>query len=327
MYSLGLTASGTLYVHRRINTRDVAIAPIDLQAGTFLRPPTGFKQGFGAGAQNPAWSPDGKHLAYPVDCRDGCVAIRSVATGEMRRVGATLTESRVVDWSSDGQSLLMKSRDATGRDGVFRIDVASGQAAPIFLSDGLSVVAHWSPDGRKIYFNRRGMFVERDLTTGTERDVSDDTGELFGALSPDGRYFAVARADRVANTTSLLLVPVNGGQTREVLRLMPPEGLFRPGEGAWTPDSAALIVQKHTGSRWELWFVPVTGAPPRKLAIDPAIWREGIAVSTSGAVRVFQGDGAFSLSPDGRTAAVVIGRAVNEVWALENFMPAPTRSR
>ena len=39
-----------------------------------------------ARARKPAWSPDGKYLAYPVACNNGCVAVRSVATGQVRRV-------------------------------------------------------------------------------------------------------------------------------------------------------------------------------------------------------------------------------------------------
>jgi Tol biopolymer transport system component len=322
--SLGLTASGALYVHKRISTRDMAIVPIDLEAGKLLGPPVSFTQGFLEGARNPAWSPDGRYLAYPVTCNNGCLAIRSVATGQVRRLASALTESRVVSWSPDGRSLLMKSRDARGRDGIFRIDVESGEATTVILSDGLSVLAVWSPDGKKAYFNRAAVFVERDLASGRERDVSRETGERFGVLSPDGQYFAVGHADGSTNTASLLLVPVAGGQPRELLRLTQPEALFRPAPGAWTSDSSGLLIQKYTGSRWELWLVPVTGGRPRKLDIDPSVWRQEVS---SGGPIVRQGDGGISLSPDGRRVALVTGKNAAEVWALENFLPAPTRPR
>lgn len=141
-----------------------------------------------------------------------------------------------------------------------------------------------------------------------------------------------ARADRSTNVATLLLLPVAGGRPRQILRLTPSEALFRP--GAWTPDSSALIIQKHTGSRWELWLVPVAGGSTRKLDIDPSIWRDGISnggisVTQQGGVGsvLQQGDGAFSLSADGRRVALVIGKEVAEVWALENFLPALKPSR
>lgn len=321
-YSLGIAASGALYVYKRTSTRDIAIAPIDLQAGKLLGPPVSFTQGFLEGARNPTWSPDGQQLAYPVDCNNGCLAIRSVATGHVRRLAAGFTESRVAHWMPDGRSLLMQSRDSRGRAGIFQIDAQSGDATPLILSDRLSVFAQ-SPDGKKVYFNRAGMFVERDLISHTERDVHSVPGEVFAALSPDGQHIAVAQANRESNTASLLLVPTGGGQPRELLRLTHPEALFRPSAGGWTSDSSALIVQKYTGSAWELWLVPLTTGRPRKLDIDPALWRAGISNSNNATPLVMQGDAGFSLSPDGRSIALVMGKTAAEVWALENIVPAP----
>jgi hypothetical protein len=55
------------------------------------------------------------------------------------------------------------------------------------------------------------------------------------------------------------------------------------------------------------------------LDVDPSICRTGSV--TEGSV-VLQGDHGFSLSPDGRKLAMVIGERTSEVWALENFLPA-----
>ncbi len=325
-YSLGIAASGALYVHKRTSTRDIAIAPIDLEAGRLLGAPVSFTQGFVEGASNPTWSPDGQHLAYPVECNNGCLAIRSVATGHVRRLAGALTEARVAHWVPDGRSLLMQSRDVKGRAGIFQVDVQSGDARPVISSDRLSVFAQ-SPDGNKVYFNRGGTFFERDLASEAERTVNGDTGEVFGALSPDGEYIAVARANRASNTASLLLVPTAGGQPRELLRLTHPEALFRPSSGGWTSGSSALIIQKYTGSRWELWLVPVTTGPPRKLDIDPELWRAGISNSNNATPLVLQGDTGFSLSPDGRSIALVMGKTTAEVWALENVLAAQSAKR
>lgn len=325
-YSLGIAASGALYVHKRTSTRDISIAPIDLQAGRLLGAPVSFTQGFVEGAQNPTWSPDGQHLAYPVDCNNGCLAIRSVATGHVRRLAGALTEARVAHWLPDGRALLMQSRDVRGRAGVFQIDAQSGEAKPVILSDRLSVFAQ-SPDGKKVYFNREGMFIERDLASEVERPVNGDTGEVFGALSPDGEHIAVARANRTSNTASLLLVPTDGGSPRELLRVTHPEALFRPSSGGWTSDSSALIIQKYTGSAWELWLVPVTTGRPRKLDIEPELWRAGISNSSNATPLVLQGDAGFSLSPDGRRIALVMGKATAEVWVLENFLSAESAKR
>lgn len=205
-----------------------------------------------------------------------------------------------------------------GRDGIFQIDVQSGEATAVIPGDGLgALLGGWSPDGKKVYFSRSDAVVERDLATGSERVVHREVGGLkLAQLSPDGEYvFGVARFDP-STGSSLLLVPVAGGQTRELLRVTLPEG-FLPGPFEWTPDSRAVIAIKSLGSRRELWLVPVTGGPHRKLDIDPDIWLAG---STGGR------DRGFNLSADGRSIAFQTGKTAAEVWALENFLPsAPAR--
>jgi Tol biopolymer transport system component len=84
-YSLGLTASGALYIWKEITSRDIKIAPMDLNAGKLSGPPASFAQGFLQHPTVPSWSPDGKYLAYAA-CGGDCLAIRSVDTGEVRKL-------------------------------------------------------------------------------------------------------------------------------------------------------------------------------------------------------------------------------------------------
>ncbi len=313
--SLGVTTSGALYLYKRISTRDLTIARVDLAAGKLLGPPVGFPQGFVEGAQNATWSPDGKYLAYLVTCDDGCLAIRSVATGAVRRLAPTMTNVGGPSWSPDGRSILASGRDAMGREGMFRFDVQSGEASPVILGDGLQALLRgWSPDGTKVYFGRIDGVVERDLASGSERMVHLEAGGLrLAQLSPDGRYvFGIAGFDPSTQSASLLVVPVAGGPPRELFRVSATVG-FTPGPFAWTPDSSAMLAIKNIGSSRELWLVPVAGGAQRKLDIDPDIWLEG---------RTGGRDSGFSLSPDGRSIAFQTGRAAAEVWALENFLPS-----
>jgi Tol biopolymer transport system component len=206
-----------------------------------------------------------------------------------------------------------------GQHGIFKIDVLSGEASAVVLGDGLNVYADWSSDGKKVYFNRLGVFVERELASGVERniyDIFEAAGVRGGDLSPDRRFFAVAGVDRAAGTARLLLLPVEGGPLREIYRLAQSDVLF--GDVEWTADGSALIIQRYTDSRWELWRVPVSGGMPHKLDIDPTIWRSG--AGTEGTT-VLRGDAGFSLSPDGRSAAVVMGKSESEIWALDLRLP------
>jgi Tol biopolymer transport system component len=309
--SLGLTDAGTLYFYKRYSSVDVTVAPVDLKAGRLSGPPVSFRQGFLPGGSNPTWSPDGKNIVYHFNCDNGCIAIRSVETGELRRVAPNLTRARYVKWSPDGRSLLTNGADEQGRAGIFRVDVRSGQATTVILAKALTTFVGWSPDSKKVYFQRDRVFVERDLKSGKERNVYNDPAIRNGSISPDSRSLALVHPDPATKTVSLLLVPVAGGEPRELLRVHEPGKLAAVNQ--WTPDSGSVIVRKHTGSSDELWLFSTTGGEPRKLDIDPAIWTEAEAGEF--------GSQGFSLSPDGNRIAFQTGRRGSEIWALENFLP------
>ena len=163
--------------------------------------------------------------------------------------------------------------------------------------------------------------AERDLVSGSERVVLREAGKGWGAaqLSPDGRYvWGLSRLDPSTQTGKLLLVSVAGGQSRELLTItLRGEGFGPPFQ--WTPDGSAVVATKNPFSpSKELWLVPVTGGQPRKLDINPGLWMDE---ATGG------GDRGFTVSPDGRSVAFQMGKTGAEVWALENFLPAPSAKK
>jgi Tol biopolymer transport system component len=310
IYSLGVTDTGTVLVHKTVNNRDVVIAPIDLAAGKLLGSPVTFTQGAIEGSKNPMWSADGKYLAYPVPCRVGtrCMAIRTVATGEVRLTARTLSDVNAANWAPDGRSIVARGRDAQGKFKIYRIDVQSGEATVLIDGDGLDNGPQWSADGKKVYFGRSGITYERDLGSGAERVLFDGP---VSYRSPDGRFILSKPSIPPNKPNTLLLIPLAGGQPRELLRLTAPE-VIAPSNEMWLPDSSAVIITKGIGERRELWLVPISGSAPRKLDIDTNIWLDG---------NIGGGDFSFSLSPDGSRIAFQMGKAVSEVWALENFLP------
>ena len=305
--SQGLTASGALYTVKEASTVHIAVAPIDLERGTLTGAPVLqiFRTGYA-----PAWSPDGKLLAYPAIAANDqrYLAIRNVETNQVRELHPQLRYMPDPQWFPDGRSLLISGRDLKGRGMTLRVDVETGQQT--ILSNG----GNLSPDGKKIYFadapaNRAGGVIEQDLATGARRTVfakPDGTGSP--RLSPDGQSIAVVRTPAVdsanpgGKTSTVIIAPVDGGSLRSVI-VPAVLGTYRDVE--WTPDSRNLLI---AGSDPEphLWLVPVNGGSPRKLDIDTSTWLTGQGIR---------------LSPNGRQIAFFTGRAAREVWALENVIP------
>ena len=341
---LGVGKSGALYLlvhHPRFNaavSADIRVAAFDFEAGRFLSPPVAPVQQFVGTNNFPAWSPDGKQIAY-VSSREGAtepgaggknrniIAIRSVETGQVRELRPALNlYPPVARWAVDGRSLLSHGRDNKGRQGLFRIDAESGAVSTIALStdEGELRSPMESPDGRTIYYMRGYVgqpqkefgVVERDVASGTEREVVRGRGILAPAfaplLSPDGQSIVVFRDDPATRSTALLIAPAHGGQTKELIHVDAPR---RVGFQSWTPDGRAILVTigdvvqgvfpSSPGAATEVWWVPLDGSERRKLDVH-------VAGMTS-----------FSVHPDGRQVAYGLMEPAkdDEVWVLENFLP------
>jgi Tol biopolymer transport system component len=133
--SLGVTNNGAVYFYRHASDRDVKVARIDLKAGRLIGPPAHFSQGLLPDPWFPHWSPDGKYMAYPVRAEENGLAIRSVETGEVRRL-LNLRKVQDLHWAPDGNSLIARTEDGK-REGIFQIDVQSGRMTFIAPEGGL----------------------------------------------------------------------------------------------------------------------------------------------------------------------------------------------
>jgi Tol biopolymer transport system component len=354
--SMGVTSQGTLYSfinHPRfgLTRSDIHVAAFDFATGQFVSTPAVAVHAF-VGANNfPAWSPDGKSLAYLSrrgEMAEGSlitvIGILSEDTGRVRELRPQLdiyVGGAGLRWSPDGRSLAIQATDAKGRQGVFRIDAVTGEATPIALSSrepgglGESFTGPmWAPDGKSIYYSRVNRadglttIVERDLSSGNEREVIRRRGRPASPadLSRDGKYLAGMGGDYFAGAPSLpgrtrkwnvWLVPVGGGAPTELMR----GESHGAGVLMWTPDNRSIFVysikDKATGDR-EVWRVPTDGTEPRKFDLD---------VNFLGPIPA--SDQQFQAHPDGRRVAFAASEPAKpwEVWALENFLPAvPVRA-
>jgi Tol biopolymer transport system component len=330
-FSLGVTSSGALYLGKIAGDRDISVVPIDLATGKQTGPPAKPVQNFIGTNLEPAYSPDGKALAYvswrnnnPIFGDPRVLAIRSLDTGETRELRPNLVYFDQVSWAPDGRAFVTGGTDPKGRNGIFRIDARTGDVTPIAqLPLGFErSFPQWSPSGNHIYYrvplnedaiNEDVAFIERTMASGAEREVA--RGALGAiSLSPDGRWIAAQKTDPATKSEALVLIPIGGGKTRELLRARQPERIVNQLSGIpWTPDSRnVLLRRRRTAGSVELWLVSIADAPPRKLDVDVTQWATG-------------NRGFISLSPDGRQIAFLTGQTNAEVWVLENVLPALTK--
>lgn len=103
----GFTRDGAFYYAVEFQTIETVVAEVDMQTGNLLSKPQTVSQ---TGTnQSPAWSPDGKHLAYCVHHSDnsGTIRIRNMDTGQERDLDPNLPRFYSLRWSPDGRFFIV----------------------------------------------------------------------------------------------------------------------------------------------------------------------------------------------------------------------------
>lgn len=145
---------------------------------------------------SPAWSPDGKRMAYvSFEDRSAAIFVQDLATGERRKVSATPGINGAPAWSPNGSTLaLTLSKD--GNPEIYTLDVASGALRRITRNDAIDTEASWSPDGRSLVITSdRGGKPQLYLVSATggepQRLTYEGEYNARGVFSPDGQSLAM----------------------------------------------------------------------------------------------------------------------------------------
>lgn len=314
---IGFTRGGSFYYELSRRTYGVYIASLDLETGKVLSSPkpVGYTGTEGA----PDWSPDGKYLAYCTRTRDSkqkIIHIRSVKTGQERQLDAKLRGFRLLRWCPDGRSILVTDFDFFQQklqDTVYKIDVLTSERTVLLRTKTSNILhAALSPDGKTLFYSdcdrptgpTMSRLMVRDLQTGREEQL---VRVVYGTapycrwdLSPDGKQLAFvlqSKAGRSLNTVS-----TTGGKPNELLHNKFAKGFLRL-RVAWTPDGQNILFMRGNA----LWRIPAEGGEPRKL------WTWEKKPLSIDDIRVH---------PDGQNVALGVTEPRNEVWVMENFLPA-----
>jgi dipeptidyl aminopeptidase/acylaminoacyl peptidase len=180
---------------------------------------------------SPAWSPDGKTLAF-LSSRDGNsqVYLLPMDGGEARKLTALSTGADLFRWSPDGKTIAFTSAvyldckdDACNQK---RDEEKEKSKVKARIYDHL-LYRHWDhwSDGKRSHLflmPADGSTAARDLTPAADYDIPpDERGDADDfAFSPDGKeicYTAVPdKMEAISTNGELFLVPVAGGEPKKI---------------------------------------------------------------------------------------------------------------
>lgn len=146
---------------------------------------------------SPAWSPDGRQLAFVTfNNHRSQIIIQDIASGTRRVVVQGDGISGAPAFSPDGRSLAYV-QSAQGNPDIYLMNLASGATTRLTQHAGIDTEPTFAPDGQSIFFtsDRAGtpQIYRRNLRGGAELAVVGSGYSVNGDLAPDGSAMVLTR--------------------------------------------------------------------------------------------------------------------------------------
>lgn len=236
--------------------------------GIFVWERNGRVRLFARAGKAPAWSPDGRRIAYVAPAELGATDLYVADADGSHRAPLTRSEASdefSPDWAPDGRSLVVE------RNGILVVVRADGAVERV-LTAGREPA--WSKSGRIAFVSDRSgsedLYAIDSTGRGLRRLTTSPAVESAPAWSPDGRRLAFVSADGLA--VDLYVLNLAAGSVAQLTA-----DPFTEGSPAWSADGRTIAFVSNRSGVESTWSVASAGGPPGELpgvdSIERLRWR------------------------------------------------------
>ena len=271
----------------------------------------------------PTWSRDGRYIAYYETAESGgpllCVADSDGRNKRTLGQVKAITGDGTNTWHPDNEHIFYPGREADPDKpgeilaGIYSISIRTGQRKLVYHDPEFRGGMHLSPDGKHLALISGDAKTPQLYIVDTDGKNRRQLATSDGAISkpiftPDGReiiYTLFASGEGEKHRLSIMAVPIEGGESREVYASEDSKVLFDTYCSSWLPDGRYVfdIVSSLRQEDRAQYTINLDGKS------DPVRISDRMG-------------GGYCVSPDGTKAVYYLRESVSKLWLMSDFLPS-----